>query len=88
MILDDSSSALDYATDARLRVSLRELEFEPAVIIVSQRVSSVMHADEILVLDDGEAVGIGSHDELLSNCGEYREIYQSQIRSEEGITNG
>ncbi|MBQ8395679.1 MAG: ABC transporter ATP-binding protein, partial [Oscillospiraceae bacterium] len=88
LILDDSSSALDYATDARLRISLRELNFNPAVIIVSQRVSSVMHADEILVLDDGDAVGIGTHSELLESCAEYREIYESQIKSEEGVSNG
>lgn len=88
LILDDSSSALDYATDARLRISLRELNFNPAVIIVSQRVSSVMHADEILVLDDGDAVGIGTHSELLESCAEYREIYESQIKSEEDVSNG
>ncbi len=88
LILDDSSSALDYATDSKLRIAIRELEFNPAVILVSQRVSSVMHADRILVLDDGEAVGLGKHEELLASCAEYREIYDSQIKSEGGEANG
>lgn len=87
LILDDSSSALDYATDSKLRTAIRELSFHPAVILVSQRVSSVMHADKILVLDDGEAVGMGKHEELLTSCPEYREIYDSQIKSEGGNAN-
>lgn len=80
LILDDSSSALDYATDAKLRIAIRNLAFHPAVVLVSQRVSSVMHADKILVLDDGNPVGLGTHEELLSVCAEYREIYESQIK--------
>jgi ABC-type multidrug transport system fused ATPase/permease subunit len=84
LILDDSSSALDYATDARLRAALRGMAGERTVIIVSQRTSSIMHADKIIVLDDGEAVGIGTHEELLSNCSVYREIYSSQFKEEVG----
>lgn len=80
LILDDSSSALDYATDAKLRIAIRSLAFHPAVVLVSQRVSSVMHADKILVLDDGNPVGLGTHEELLAGCDEYREIYESQIK--------
>lgn len=78
LILDDSASALDYATDAALRRSIREMREELTVFIVSQRTSSLMHADRILVLDDGEMVGWGSHKELLEACGVYREIYDSQ----------
>lgn len=78
LILDDSSSALDYATDAALRRALKELSGNVTVFIVSQRASSVSHADKILVLDDGELVGIGTHDELLDGCEVYREIYESQ----------
>ena len=79
LILDDSASALDYATDAALRRALREMKGDTTVFIVSQRASSVMHADRIIVLEDGEAVGIGSHDELLSGCAVYREIYETQF---------
>ena len=82
LILDDSSSALDYATDAALRHGLRELAFSPTVFIVSQRATSLSHADKILVLDDGELVGIGTHDDLLRNCETYREIYESQFKKE------
>lgn len=78
LILDDSSSALDFATDARLRKSLRELPYKPTIFVVSQRTSSIQHADNILVLDDGGLVGQGTHNELLKNCRVYREIYQSQ----------
>lgn len=84
LIFDDSSSALDYATDARLRIALSELDYKPTIITVSQRVSTVMHCDRIVVLEDGAAVGIGTHEELLSGCEEYREIYESQIKTEEG----
>lgn len=84
LILDDSSSALDYATDAALRKSLGSLKYNPTVLTVSQRVSTVMHCDRIVVLEDGEAVGIGTHEELLSVCAEYRELYDSQIKSAEG----
>lgn len=83
LILDDSASALDYATDAKLRKSLRELDYHPTVIIVSQRTSSVQSADCILVLDDGEAAGIGTHEELLKTCSVYQEIYASQFRKGE-----
>ncbi len=80
LILDDSASALDYATDARLRTAIRSMESPPTTFIVSQRAASVMHADKIIVLDDGEAVGIGTHDELLRCCEVYREIYDSQFK--------
>ena len=83
LILDDSASALDYATDAKLRKSLRELDYNPTVIIVSQRTSSVQSADCILVLDDGETAGIGTHEELLKTCSVYQEIYASQFRKGE-----
>jgi len=82
LILDDSSSALDYATDAALRRALREMPDAPTVFIVSQRATSLQHADRIIVLDDGEVAGIGKHDELLNNCETYREIYESQFRKE------
>ena len=82
LILDDSASALDFATDAALRKALRELDYRPTVFIVSQRTSSIRHADRIVVLDDGRAAGIGTHDELLENCQVYREIYDSQFKKE------
>ncbi len=78
LILDDSASALDYATDARLRAAIREMEEGPVVFVVSQRTSSIRYADKIIVLDEGETVGIGTHEELLENCSTYREIYESQ----------
>ena len=80
LILDDSASALDYATDAALRRSLAALPDKPTVFLVSQRVSSLQHADLILVLDDGQVVGMGDHDQLLQNCPVYREIYESQFK--------
>ena len=83
LILDDSSSALDFATDAALRSALRSLPFRPTVFIVSQRTSSIRHADQIIVLDDGRCVGCGTHDELLAGCGVYREIFDSQFRKED-----
>ena len=79
LILDDSASALDFATDAALRKAIRELDKEMTVFIVSQRTSSLMHADLILVLDDGKTVGMGTHAELLGNCPVYQEIYESQF---------
>ena len=82
LILDDSSSALDFATDAALRASLRQLDYGPTVFIVSQRTSSIQHADQIVVLDDGRVAGIGRHGELLESCPVYREIYDSQFRKE------
>ena len=80
LILDDSASALDYATDAALRRALQALPGKPTVFIVSQRVSSLQHADLILVLDDGVVVGQGTHDELMQSCSVYREIYESQFQ--------
>ena len=82
LILDDSASALDYATDAALRTAIRELKNRPTVIIVSQRTSSLMHADKIVVLDDGKVVGEGRHADLLENCEVYKEIYYSQYPKE------
>lgn len=80
LILDDSASALDYATDARLRKAIREMEGGPTVFIVSQRTSSIQHADKIIVLDDGEVAGMGTHGQLIENCEVYREIYESQYK--------
>ncbi len=77
LILDDSSSALDYATDAALRKALRTLSWKPAIFIVSQRASTVQHADMILVLDDGKLIGKGKHEELINTCDVYKEIYAS-----------
>ena len=82
LILDDSASALDYATDAALRRAISELSFSPTVFIVSQRASSVMGCDKIIVLDDGKISDMGSHEELLSRCPEYEEIYYSQFEKE------
>ena len=82
LILDDSASALDFATDAALRKALRQLPYHPAVIVISQRISSVQFADQILVLDDGVPAGLGTHDGLLKSCPVYREIYASQNRKE------
>ena len=78
LILDDSSSALDYATDLALRKGINALEYKPTVFIVSQRTSSIMQADKIVVLDDGVLVGLGKHEELLKSCEVYKEIYNSQ----------
>ncbi len=83
LILDDSASALDLATDAKLRKAIKELPDNPTVFIVSQRVSAVMNSDKILVLDDGELVGIGTHEELLENSEIYKEICNSQFGGEE-----
>ncbi len=82
LIFDDSASALDYATDAALRKALQTLDYHPTVFIVSQRTSSIMHADKIIVLDDGHIEGIGTHEELLKNCLVYKEIYDSQFKKE------
>lgn len=79
LILDDSSSALDFVTDAALRKAVGALEPKPVLFIVSQRTSSIRHADRIVVLEDGHAVGIGTHEELMDSCQVYREIYQSQF---------
>ena len=84
LILDDSASALDYATDAALRRALKEMPGDTTVFIVSQRASSLMHADMIIVLDDGRAVGMGTHEELLKSCEVYQEIYYSQFEKKAG----
>lgn len=83
LILDDSASALDFATDAALRRSLRLLNYHPTVFVVSQRAVSLQHADKIIVLEEGRAVGIGTHSELMETCQVYREIYSSQFKKEE-----
>ena len=84
LILDDSASALDYATDAKLRAALRTLEDKTTTFIVSQRASTIRHADKIIVLDDGEIAGVGTHDELLKDCTIYQEIYYSQYPEQRG----
>ncbi len=84
LILDDSSSALDYLTDLNLRKAIKNLDYNPTVLIVSQRSASIMHADKIIVLDDGNMVGIGKHEELLKTCEVYKEIYESQYSEEAG----
>lgn len=82
LVLDDSASALDFATDAALRKAIREMEQKPTVFIVSQRAASMMHADQILVLEDGKVVGKGTHEALLEECEVYQEIYYSQYSKE------
>lgn len=84
LILDDSASALDFATDAALRKAIREMEGETTVFIVSQRAASIQHADRIVVLDDGKMVGLGTSEELLESCEVYQEIYNSQFKKQEG----
>lgn len=84
LILDDSASALDYATDARLRSALKGIANETTTFIVSQRASSIMHADQIIVLDDGCIAGVGTHEELLAGCAVYQEIYYSQYPEKKG----
>ena len=84
LILDDSASALDYATDAKLRAAIRTLEDKTTTFIVSQRASTIRHADKIIVLDDGEIAGMGTHDELLKDCIVYQEIYYSQYPEQRG----
>ena len=82
--MDDSASALDYATDAALRRALKELDYAPTVFVVSQRTSAMNGADKIVVLDEGRAAGIGTHEELLKDCPVYQEIYESQHKKEGG----
>ena len=82
LILDDSASALDFATDAKLRKAIREMENSPTVFIVSQRASSIQYADKIIVLEDGEMAGMGTHEQLLNSCPVYQEIYYSQFPKE------
>ena len=84
LIMDDSASALDYATDAKLRAAIRTLEDKTTTFIVSQRASTIRHADKIIVLDDGEIAGMGTHDELLKDCTVYQEIYYSQYPEQRG----
>lgn len=85
LILDDSASALDFATDAKLRRSIRNMNDSPTVFIVSQRAASLMYADQIIVLEDGEMAGIGTHEELLNNCAVYQEIYYSQFPKQDPV---
>ena len=80
LILDDSSSALDFATDAALRMAIGAMEDKPTLFIVSQRTSAIQYADQIVVLDDGNVVGLGTHEELMDSCEVYREIYESQYK--------
>ena len=87
LILDDSSSALDYKTDRRLRRALAEKTKKSAVLIVAQRISTVMNADKIIVLDEGRIAGMGTHKQLMDSCEEYREIAYSQLSKEE-LANG
>ena len=87
LILDDSASALDFATDAAFRKSIKEMKNQPTVFIVSQRAASIQYADQIIVLDDGEMAGIGTHEELLKDCPIYQEIYYSQF-PKEAVVNG
>ena len=82
-VLDDSASALDFKTDARLRHALRALSGELTSVVISQRVSAVMSADQVLVLDHGRMAGLGTHQELLASCGLYREIVDSQLGARE-----
>lgn len=84
LILDDSASALDYSTDAKLRMAIRSMENPPTTIIVSQRAASIRYADKIIVMDNGYMVGIGKHEELISSCPVYREIYFSQFEYDGG----
>ena len=81
--MDDSASALDFATDARLRKAIKEGTDDMTVFIVSQRAASIKNADKIIVLDDGIAAGIGTHSQLLKDCEVYREICLSQLSKEE-----
>ncbi len=83
IILDDSSSALDYMTDQKLRANLRSLDYHPTIVIISQRSISVSDCDRILVLDDGNQVGLGTHNELLDNCEVYRQIYSAGVSEED-----
>ena len=87
VVFDDSFSALDYKTDARLREELARTQKEAAIVVVAQRIATIMHADQVVVLDDGQVVGQGTHEELLRSCPAYLEIAQSQLSAEElGLT--
>ncbi len=83
LVFDDSSSALDLATESKLRAALKRLTWKPTTIIISQRASTVRDTDQILVLDDGRCVGLGTHEELLKSCETYQEIYYCQFPREE-----
>ena len=85
LIMDDSASALDFATDAALRHAIQEMENAPTMFIVSQRASSIQFANQILVLEDGKCVGMGTHDELLETSETYKEIYDSQFKKPEEL---
>ena len=84
IVLDDSASALDFATEKAMREAILSLDYKPTLFIVSQRCSSILSADRIIVLEDGKCVGIGNNSELLSSCEVYREIYYSQFEREGG----
>lgn len=86
LILDDSASALDFATDASLRAALKGMHGDKTIFIVSQRTSSIQFADNIIVLDDGQMVGLGPHEKLLETCETYKEIYDSQFKKESDMT--
>ena len=87
VVFDDSFSALDYKTDARLREELARTQKEAAIVVVAQRIATIMHADQVIVLDDGQVVGQGTHEELLRSCPAYLEIAQSQLSAKElGLT--
>ena len=83
LILDDSSSALDYKTDVTLRAALKEKTQDSTVIIVAQRISTILHAEQIIVLDEGKIAGKGTHEQLMKTCDVYREIALSQLSEEE-----
>jgi len=85
LILDDSASALDFITESRLRSAISQLSWHPTVVIISQRITSLMHADRILVLQNGKLVGNGTHEELLETCLEYKEIALSQGMEVENV---
>ncbi len=79
LILDDSSSALDYKTDANLRKVIREHYKDTTTVVIAQRVSSILNLDDIIMLDEGRIIGHGTHQELMETCGPYREIYETQM---------
>ncbi len=82
-VFDDSFSALDYKTDSKLRAALQEKTENKTVIIVAQRINTILHADKIVVLDEGKIAGIGTHEELMKNCETYKQIALSQLSKEE-----
>ena len=82
LVLDDDSSALDYRTDANLRAAVHDHHGDATTIVIAQRVSSVMNLDRVLVMDEGEIIGYGTHDQLMENCRQYREICKTQMGEE------